>query len=546
MLAVSLAAFVLADHFATRRAVDAELARAHASAVLLVSSFRRELDKFRLAALVLTQDPDSIAAIASRDPARLERLSEKFQSLGEAMSAATVYLLDATGTTLAASNWLEPTSFVGTNYAFRSYYREAMRSGEHEQYALGSVSKRPGLFISRRVEADGRPLGVIVVKVEFDALEREWRGAGRPAFAADSRGIVLVTSVPEWRFLATTDLPTAEREAIVAGNQLGVREIARHPLYASGSVAQDGARDMYSRPYVEAVQNLPGGWSVHVIAGTRSVVSEAQREARTFVLGGLLLLCALAAIAFFRRKSRAAKAELRTSERLRALNERLVQANKLATLGQIAAGVGHEINQPLAAIASYADNGSRLIAAGRPADAADSLQRIASLTERIGRITGELRGFARKASGELAPVSIDVAIAGAMLLLQDRVATLGATIDYPQRGIEWRVLGEHVRLEQVLVNLLQNSLDACGENARIEVDLKRATGMVEVFVRDDGPGLSDDARANLFQPFSTSKTQGLGLGLVISREIMTDFGGELTATQPARGAEFVLRLKEAL
>jgi two-component system, NtrC family, C4-dicarboxylate transport sensor histidine kinase DctB len=542
-LIVSAAALVLADHFATRRAVDAELARADVTAGLLVASFRRELDKFRLASLVLTQDPDSIGAIASRDPAQLQLLSEKFESLGSAMNAATVYLIDADGVTLAASNWRLPTSFVGTNYSYRDYYRQALSQGAHEQFALGSRSRRPGLYIARRIATNDRPLGVIVVKVEFDALEAEWQQSGRQAFATNEQGVVLVTSVPEWRFQSTIDLAPAVLGAIQRSGDFGTQPLARHALFAAGDVASPGSRAMYRLPYVEAVHKLPTGWSVHVLAPTTEPVRAAVREARAGVLGALALIAALAAIAVFRRKSREAKAELRTSERLRSMNERLVQANKLATLGQIAAGVGHEINQPLAAIATYADNGNRLIAAGRTNEAADNLERIASLTTRIGKITSELRGFARKASGDIGAVSIDGAISGALLLLQDRLLTLGAVVHYPQAGIPVQVQAEHVRLEQVLVNLLQNALDAAGSGARIEIAIRRIGTMVEVAIRDDGPGLTDEARANLFQPFSTSKSQGLGLGLVISREIMADFGGELTANKPQRGAEFVLRLR---
>ncbi len=544
-LFMSAAAFALADYFATRRAVDAEAMRADAATILLVSSFRRELEKFHLAASVLAQDPDSVAAIATHDVHKLQLLSEKFERLSTEMNAATVYLMDVQGKTLAASNWRLPTSFVGSNYAFRTYYRDAMRSGKSEQFALGSVSHRPGLYIARRIDTNGIAAGIIVVKVEFDALEAEWRSSGRPAFATNQRGIILVTSVPEWRFQTTVDLPADTRETIRNGLDFGDVPLQMNALFAAASVALTGTQSAYRQPYVEAVRSLPGGWSVHVLASTREPVRAAVRNARLTVLAGLLLLAALVASNVFRHRSAAAKAELLASERLRTLNERLAHANKLATLGQIAAGVGHEINQPLAAIATYADNSQKLILLGKLTEANDNLVRIATLTERIGKITRELRGFARKASGVNEPVAIDVAISGALLLLQERIATLHATVRCHPLDTGLLVLAENVRLEQVFVNLLQNSLDAGGPGTLIDIGVRHHDGMVEVSVRDNGPGLSEAARTSLFQPFSTSKKEGLGLGLIISRDILADFGGDLVANRPAVGAEFVMRLRSA-
>ncbi len=535
----------LAERLATRSAVDTEVASAQTSARLLAASFRRELDKFRMATSVLAQDPDAVVAITTRDRAQLQRLSEKFTALSNEMHATTLYVLGADGITLAASNWHLPTSFVGMDYRFRAYYREALQTGRHEQFALGSVSRRPGLYIARRIEAAGQPVGVIVVKVEFDALEDEWRRSGRAAFATNRSDVILVTSVPDWRFETTQALTSAKRAALIATRDFGDSALAQNRLFAAGQVAGAGTSNSYRLPYTEAVEDLPGGWRVHVLAATEPLVRAARREARLAVIATWLLLLALGGIAYFRRRSTAAKAALRASEQLRALNERLVQANKLATLGQIAAGVGHEINQPLAAIVAYAGNSTKLMAAGNLGAVDENLSRIASLAERIGNITGELRGFARRASGVTEPVSIDAAVGGALLLLHDRISTTNAAIHYPQRGTDVHVLAERVRLEQILVNLLQNALDAAGTGASIEIRLHDADGLVELAVRDNGPGLSAEVRATLFQPFSTAKKDGLGLGLVIARDIAIDFGGELVAGTPDRGAEFILRLRPA-
>nr|WP_243451530.1 ATP-binding protein [Pacificimonas flava] len=100
-------------------------------------------------------------------------------------------------------------------------------------------------------------------------------------------------------------------------------------------------------------------------------------------------------------------------------------------------------------------------------------------------------------------------------------------------------------MEQVLVNLLRNALDACGDGGRIKISVRPVSETVRITVSDDGPGLDADMRARLFQPFSTSKQDGLGLGLVISQDIMRDLGGDLVAEPAATGAAFTLSLRSA-
>ena len=539
------AAFSITDHFATQRAVNAEVARAQVSAGLLASSFRRELEKFRLASVVLAQDPDAQAVLLGRDEDKLRALNRKFESLSSEMNAAAIYLMDSSGNTLAASNWRLPTSFIGTSYAFRAYFREAMSSGKYEQFALGSVSRRPGLYIAKRLELDGRPLGVVVIKLEFDALESEWKRSGSPAFASNQQGIILVTNIPSWRFQTTNRLSVDDQRRILQGLEFGNHPLKMNALFATGKVAVAESVDAMKKPYVEVVQALPqpSEWSVHILAPTTVAVDAAVTSARLVVLTILLLLGGLIAFLLYRRKTTSFRAEMVIAERLRVMNDRLVQANKLATIGQIAAGVGHEINQPLAALSSYAHNGVALIKAGKLDDVKDNLERIGGLAARIGAISGELLGFARKATGVTASVSIIAAIDGALLLLRDRIETLGASIIIEPKSFTTLVIAEGVRLEQVLVNLLQNALDAGGQGTKIEIGLSDQGAMVEVSISDNGPGFSDSARATLFQPFSSSKRDGLGLGLVISRDIMADFGGELVAMSPQKGMTFILRLR---
>jgi two-component system, NtrC family, C4-dicarboxylate transport sensor histidine kinase DctB len=543
IIALIAAIFALVGHLATQNAVNSEAERVRNTSVLLVSSFRNDLKRFRLALNILDQDPDLGAALINPNVTRIAALNLKFEGLAANMDGASIYLIDATGMTIAASNWRLDRSFVGHNYAFRPYHQQAMQHSEGEQFALGTISGKPGLHIARRIDAQGRHLGVVVIKVLFEALENEWRQSGKIAFATDHRGIILVTSQPEWRFQTISTLPAEQRLAIRNTRDFGDAPITVNRLFETDGVGPVGTRSAYVRPYIDAVETLADKWTIHALAPTADIVHLAKRNARLSAAGALLLTAAVFAILYFRQRSAKAGAELAASERLRLLNERLMQTNRLATLGQIAAGVGHEINQPLAAIAAYADSGSKLITIGNTGEASENLRAIATLTDRIGGITSHLRSFARKSTGTSAPISLEQTISGALLLLRDRIATLSAKIEVSSRAHSCQVWAEPIRLEQVFVNLLQNALDAGGAGVVINIGVERRDAIVEVTVRDNGPGLSDVVREGLFQPFSTSKSDGLGLGLVISRDIMADFGGELVANQSTSGAEFVVRLR---
>jgi two-component system C4-dicarboxylate transport sensor histidine kinase DctB len=232
--------------------------------------------------------------------------------------------------------------------------------------------------------------------------------------------------------------------------------------------------------------------------------------------------------------------------KLQQTRDQLVQANKLASLGQITAGVAHEINQPVAAIRTYADNGRLLIDQERPQDAAHNLERIVAMTDRIGTITSELRGFARKARGTLDALVIGEVIDGALLLLGDRIERQQVTVS-ASGDVAARVSAERVRLEQVLMNLLVNALDAMekGGGDRVRFDIKRTGRWIDIDLCDNGPGLTPEAEASLFKPFNTTKDQGLGLGLTISLDIMRELGGDLSRIPSLGGAWFRMRLKRA-
>jgi two-component system C4-dicarboxylate transport sensor histidine kinase DctB len=393
---------------------------------------------------------------------------------------------------------------------------------------------------------------------------------------------VIITSVPQWRFLTSRPIDPAQRALLRKNLDFGDASLAPLPI----SAARDG-RNVTARigessaAFVETVVPTgKPGWQLHLLTPVGGRVREAATTAR-FAATAVLLIIALLIGEFIRRQRRRvdharkeaadraaleAEVEARTRDlrqanrmirqemaerkageaKLQQTRDQLIQANKLASLGQITAGVAHEISQPVAAIRTYADNGKLLIEQKRAADAVSTLERIVAMTDRIGTITGELRGFARKARGKRSPLVIGDVIAGALLLLRDRIEHQGVHVS-TTGDASARVLAERVRLEQVLMNLLVNALDAMegGGGHAIRFDIGPADRWVDVDLRDDGPGLNPEAEANLFKPFNTTKDQGLGLGLTISLDIMRELGGDLTRVPLDHGACFRLRLKAA-
>ena len=246
-------------------------------------------------------------------------------------------------------------------------------------------------------------------------------------------------------------------------------------------------------------------------------------------------------------------AEHQRAERdLRDTQAELVQAGKLAALGQLAAGVGHELNQPLSAIRSYAHNGRKLIALGRVAEAEGNLGKIADLTARMANITNHLKRFARRPDTRLGAVELAPVVQGALSLFGDRLReeSVELAVELPEDSALLRVRAEEVRLEQVLVNLLSNALDAVAHapRRRVAIAAEAADDTVRITVRDSGPGIPDAVAGQVFDPFFTTKPvgAGLGLGLSISYNIVRDFGGALSVAESGPGGTaFLLTLTRA-
>ena len=580
---VALLVVVTSGEVARRDARESAEHQAATASTLHAAVLRSELERHRSLPMVLAQNPDLAAVLTRPDATGAARLSRKFEILARDVRAAAIYALDAEGRTLAASNWRLPTSFVGSSYRFRPYYYEAMRDGQATFFALGTVSGRPGLYLSRRVDGPaGQPLGVIVAKVEFDALEADWRASGEPTYVTDADGVVVITTVPAWRFRTAQPLSADLRRRLAETQTAGSTVPGPLPFNTAGTDLVRISSDIPEGLYAAASDPIPDiGWQVNLLSPSGDDISRAVASARWLGAMTVALLAALTGILLRRRQRARAMAseaeqarielerqiDLRTTE-LRSANDQLnheiderrrletvrqdlqdelIQANKLATLGQIAAGVAHEINQPVAAIRTHADSASVQLRREDTEGALRSLANIDRLTERVGVITDELRAFSRKTRSGTVAVGVDSAIDGALLLVAGRLREKGIRLERHPAPAGLAVKAERNRLEQVVLNLLQNAIEALdGVPAPvIELGVRVKGRQAIIQVSDNGPGVTPAVRARLFTPFTTDKPDGLGLGLVISRDIVAGFGGELVLDPTSSGARFSIRLAKA-
>lgn len=538
-----------------RRAAE-QMARTHAGL------FASELQKYRLLPLVLTEYPEVRAAL-DRRPGVIPQVNAKLELLAARTNAAVIYVLDDRGVAIAASNWRLPTSFVGHDYRFRSYFRDALGHGHAEEFALGAVTHRPGLFLSQQVAENGRPIGVIVVKVEFDRIEAQWKSQSGPTVVADASGLVMLTSQPEWRFRKLESIASAHsgRSGLTLRRRdPAVIEDSNHRRFVAAElpVALPGwtlrhlePLDPFEATPAALVRELLSGAAILLVVAIGFVIRAhekrlLQRESRR-----LLELEVERRTAELRESNAQLRVESserqRADQRLRQAREELAQANRLGIIGQVTAGVAHEVNQPVAAIRTFAENAARFLARADADRTRRSLDSIVELTERIGRITAELRHFARRGTPSIGVVKLRSAIDGALLLVGDRIRGAKVVIQRASSRGDPLVVADGTRLEQIFVNLIQNALDAMTgqEEQRLSIDIE-AGELVTLTIADNGPGIAPELIDKIFTPFVTGKADGLGLGLGIARDIAREFGGDIVrASSPLGGAAFTVSLRKA-
>ncbi|WP_183136828.1 sensor histidine kinase [Pseudomonas coronafaciens] len=536
---------------------------------LYVANLLGTLHRYETLPQILGNLPALRGALADpKDAATLEKANHLLSDITRQTGADVMYLMDANGLTLAASNSEHKDSFIGRNFSFRPYFIDALAGRTGRFFGLGTTSAKRGYFFAGPVSDGERVIGVLVVKVDLDHTETLWGKTPEQLLLTDQSGVVILTSNPEWRFRATRDLTDDEKKAIVSIQSYPTRDPRPLRIDENAWLTQTQAID-------------ETGWNVNILA-PRALL---DRQVRTVVaIGGAALLVLMLLLGLMMQRRRhyldriafEAKArrelEMRVIERtsdLEGLNSRLrqevlereqaqqelvqaqdelVQTSKLTALGTMSASISHELNQSLAAIRSYAENAEVLLDHQRTEEARGNLKLISELTGRMASIIAHLRAFARRDRHAPESVALQPALDDALALLAKRRRAMEVELirDLPDATL-WVQAGE-TRLRQVLGNLLANALDALTEKGpprRLWISAEQTAQGVNLYIRDNGPGFSEEALARAREPFFTTKTrtQGLGLGLAICDTLMRALGGELLfANHPSGGAVLTLRL----
>lgn len=558
---------------------------------LYASTLESELGKHAYLPSLIEMDPDIEALFETPDsPTVRANAGRKLASFKVRASAITTFALDPAGTPLASSEGYRTLAGDAGPVALPSLLSRTLQSQRSQVFVANAESGASEYYFAQPVRRDAQVVGIVGVKLSLDPLEATWidlgvRSESEKILVIDEEGVVIMSSVRQWKYKSVGAYRVEPAVALRYSEQYP-RQAIRPLNMVVEKVGVRGARqvritDPDGRYTVHVAQerDIPLlGWHVMILSDPTSV----WRNARYAAWGGaafaaflgLLALYlwqrrqALRQISFARNALQEANAQLeskvaqRTGE-LRMANDELVnemqerqlaqdelvQAGKLAVLGQMSAGISHEINQPLTALRALAKNTSMLMAAGRLADADENLKAISEVAERMGSITAQLKSFARKSQAEHQPVSLVTAVQYMQRLLEHRFRAEQVCVDVhiPEQMF---VCCDLNRLEQVLVNLAGNALDAMQDQAVkvLTISTLPAEGLrVRVRVEDTGVGLPDELLARLFEPFFTTKAsgEGLGLGLVISSNIVREFGGTLRVHKGQQGLAFEFDLERA-
>ncbi|TIH10476.1 sensor histidine kinase [Pseudomonas leptonychotis] len=560
-----LASIWLAGRYAEQRAWQERSIEARGQLQLYAQSIHTLVERFRSVPEVLALDSDIRALLRAPDDRLLrEKLNLRLEQLNTAAGSNVLYLLNAQGETLVASNWRDWSSFVGNNYAFRPYFQDALRQSSGRYFAVGVTTGIPGYFLSHAVRDDsGTVIGVLVVKLELEELQRDWVNQPGILLVADSYSVVILSNRPAWRFLALDELSEQARAELVEVRKYAEQALQPLPNTLRRQIdsnsqwrrvdGPDGPRDyLWQRQAMD-----DEGWTLHLLHEPKTLVNSV-RSYRLAAAGVWMTLAFLLLYLAQRRKNQRLQAgirerlerevALRTAE-LREAQEGLVHAAKMAALGQMSAAMAHEINQPLTAMQMQLGSLRLLLDSGRQDDVREGLKRIDALLQRIAGLTGHLKTFARKSPAGLSErLRLSDVLEQTLQLLAPRLRSEQVQLhsDIDSSAL---VLGDAIRLEQVLLNLLNNALDAMAavESRQLHIRIERQAEQCVLSIADSGGGIAADALAHVFEPFFTTKPvgAGLGLGLAVSYGIVRELGGSLEATNAEQGAVFTLRLPAA-
>ncbi|MFL6611251.1 MAG: ATP-binding protein [Pseudomonas sp.] len=588
MIGLGYLGFWISEHYGIRGLAEngERQLELHARAV------ESEISKYTYLPSLLELESSVAQLLEDPTPEHRKTVNEYLEGLNRRSRSRAIYVMDTTGRVMATSNWRDVDSYLGEDLSFRAYFQNAVRGQPGRFYGIGSTNGEPGYYLAHGLEEQGKIIGVAVVKVRLEAMEERWQRARLEAFVSDENGIIILSSDPARRLKSVRPLSDETKERLARSLQYywfplnELIPLAREHLTEGMEKLTFPANteikaDQQATSYLSQTRPLSDTpWNFTLL----TPLDDLRRQA---INQGILVAVAFALVAFLliawneRRKVIATRLaarealqeannqlERRITERttdLRASNERLkgqirerrqaeetlrhaqdelVQAGKLAAIGQMSTSIAHELNQPLAALRTLSGNTVRFLERGQLDVASANLKTINELIDRMGRITASLRAFARRGDDK-GRASLGKAVEAALQLLGGRLENRAIQLNSGFDDVQVQI--DQTRLEQILVNLIGNALDAMQAQPEptLWLEGKASDGKYRLRVRDNGHGIDPEARKHLFEPFFTTKPgeQGLGLGLTLSASLCAAAGGHLGVEHPdGGGTTFILSL----
>ncbi len=514
---------------------------------------------------VLAQNPIfEQSLLDQQNPQVINKLNLYLSELQQVTESSDIYLTDAMGVAIAASNWDKPNSFINQDYSFRPYFIEAISGRSGRYYAVGTSSNKRGFYFANPVYHRGVVLGVIVVKVDISLIEQQSSGiaiASQYEFMiSDPDNIVFLSSMSSWRFNSLTPLSQSKRFALNASKRYANRPIGELnlvPQFASGESNNPQVYQISSidgqEQYLEHHQNMPNAnWNVHILAPMTPLYESLPPilllAATLYSLLALFVLYSLERRRnFIRMRQAQNQLEQRVKERtleleqannqLKDTQDELIQAAKLTVIGSLSASINHELNQPLAALRSYAQNTQTFIGRNMIEDARSNINIMIELTDRLADIIAQFKSFTRKSQGKDNATDINQSIEQALTIVQPEMDKQGVKLSLALLKDRCQIWGDSVRLQQVLVNLMSNAIVAMqqSKDRRLHIEVYCDT-KVNISIQDSGPGVRQSQMSKIFEPYyTTSERQGLGLGLSISQRIIESMQGSITVENAQQG-----------
>ncbi|WP_250656350.1 sensor histidine kinase [Alkalimarinus coralli] len=524
------------------------------------------------------------------NPEKTDTINRYLATINQINRSSDIYILDSLGNTVASSNWDTSTSFIGKNFSFRPYFSQAMLGQNARYYALGTTSNERGYYFSSPISDDDDILGVVVLKISLADIEDRWASPWENSdielIVTDPDGVIFISTRAEWRLKSLFNIPPSQMAPLKASKRYGVhipvalntQKIGKAPsvkgnkatLLTINSDADNAGNDEGSTTrFLSQHIDMPvAGWRVHALSKTDSI-KKRVRSALLVVISTYLVLVLMILFVVERirneRKLQQAKdmLEIRVKERtadleqsnfrlrdeiderhktedaLKQAQEELIQAAKMAVLGQISAGINHELNQPLTAIRSYTQNAQQFLQRGNIETASSNLDEIIQLTDHMASIIGQLKVFSRKRGDTHTPIDALASLNAAIKIMAPQIKQQHVAVSTQSAEPHYLVLGDLIRLEQVFINLISNAIQAMAHSdpKQITIAFTKTGDSVVITIEDSGPGIDEETVNHIFEPFFTTKdiSQGLGLGLSISHRIIEAMHGTISVTNSRSG-----------